>query len=199
MMKLTAIRRTNIVQFVALSVAVLATIFYFADNVADQQKSRLAAIKSLLQGNRMMSQLEEQKKIVDQATARNEELLRQISILTSKAPTSSESQPTALLLRQDVSDMKSELSSLRSELDRLNEALGTNPEKALALPLLKKDVDDLKDSTQRNLDDLRDEMSRSYDVSKWLIGLIVAAVLGTLLNTTLQLKTGTHSAVHKTE
>jgi hypothetical protein len=50
-------------------------------------------------------------------------------------------------------------------------------------------MDDFKALTQRDLDSVRSEMARNYDLNKWLIGLILAAVLGTVVNNTLQART----------
>jgi hypothetical protein len=94
-------------------------------------------------------------------------------------------------LQQRADGLSSELAQLHQEVNSLDAALTTNPEKALTVPLLRKDVDDLKTETQRQIDELKGEMTRGYDLNRWLIGLILAAVVGTVINNVVQAKAKT--------
>jgi hypothetical protein len=90
------------------------------------------------------------------------------------------------LLQQQIDSIKSDITTMQTSLDRLNSAILTTPEKALALPLLRRDLDDLRTQDQRDVDAIGLEMGRAYDLNKWLIGFLLAAVLGTIIGNILQ-------------
>jgi hypothetical protein len=89
-----------------------------------------------------------------------------------------------------VAKLSVELGSARSELRHLTDAVGESPEKALALPLLRKDMDNLRDSYRRELDATQVEINRVYDQNKWFIGLMITmtlALVGLAVSNFLQL------------
>lgn len=60
----------------------------------------------------------------------------------------------------------------------LDDAIGESPDKSLAVPLLRKDLDNLKDSYHRDLDSTQAEINRVYDQNKWFLGLMFTMALG---------------------
>jgi hypothetical protein len=79
-----------------------------------------------------------------------------------------------------IATLSAELDSVRAQVDKLDDAIGQSPEKALAIPMLKKDVDDLKDDYRRDTDNTQGEINRVYDQNKWFIGLMFTMALGLL-------------------
>lgn len=71
-----------------------------------------------------------------------------------------------------------EAKTIREEIDGLRHVFADNPEKALALPMLRKDVDSLKDQLRNDSAALRLELGRTLDSAKWIIGFITASNLG---------------------
>ena len=173
-------------------VALASTLFYFTINVFDQQKARRESEITAMESRTISEEIQRQKGVLDEAQARNLELLKQLTKGVKAVPEGSRSRQEMALVKKDLSDIHGEVSNLRSSLDNLGTAITGTPEKAVTIPLLKKDVDDLRLSTQRDIDSLRGEMARSYDLNKWLIGLILAAVLGMLVNSILQSRNQRH-------
>ncbi len=66
---------------------------------------------------------------------------------------------------------------LESRISAIEEGVSSNPEKALSIPLLRKDVTILEKSTANDFSALRREVDRVYDQGKWFIGLMVTMLL----------------------
>jgi hypothetical protein len=70
-----------------------------------------------------------------------------------------------------------EIAALTMQLQALNSAIMSSPEKSLAIPLLRKDID----ATAKRLEDIqnqgRSEVNRLYDQQKWMLGGIGAVLL----------------------
>jgi cell division protein FtsL len=79
-----------------------------------------------------------------------------------------------------IETLRKQIDSLRADLTSLSTAISATPEKALSVPLLRKDMDDFKEqylhdtaSTDRNIE-------RIYDQNKWFLALIVTMMLAIL-------------------
>jgi hypothetical protein len=84
------------------------------------------------------------------------------------------------------------VAEVKSQDAKIAQMLEADPEKALSVPLLRKDVDDLRDESRRDNDALRGQMSQMYDTTKWIIGLIAAGVIGTAFTNLFQFKKPKH-------
>jgi hypothetical protein len=83
--------------------------------------------------------------------------------------------------RQALKELKSNEEQLQGRMTSLETALVATPEKAIALPMLKQQMDMLQDRTRGDLDGVRGEMGRLFTMVQWCIGIIVTiglAVLG---------------------
>lgn len=60
----------------------------------------------------------------------------------------------------------------------LENALANTPEKALALPMLKQEVDNLQDRTHSDFEGVRGEIGRLFTLTQWFIGLMFTTALG---------------------
>ena len=64
-------------------------------------------------------------------------------------------------------------------------AVGDEPAKRLAVPLLRKDMDTLREEHKNDLTAIHEEVSRTFDMMKWLLGLLgftnLAALVPVLL------------------
>lgn len=74
-------------------------------------------------------------------------------------------------LNQSVSENQKKLASLE-------EVILDNPQKVLALPLMKKDIESLKDNRQTDMAESKQAIDRIYDQSKWFIGLMITSAIG---------------------
>lgn len=82
---------------------------------------------------------------------------------------------------------KAEASSLAVSIDRLGGRLGAlenaiteDPAKALAVPILRKDLDNAEESLKAELAQTKSEIDRMYDQNKWFIGLMFTIALSVL-------------------
>jgi hypothetical protein len=60
----------------------------------------------------------------------------------------------------------------------LDDAIGQSPDKALAVPLLQRDVDNMRESNREELVSTQAEIDRVYDQNKWFIGLMFTMAVG---------------------
>jgi len=180
-------RRARVqLQYLSFIVAAIATLLYVFTSFRDLEETRGKSLNAMVQMDRAIQRLDAQKKDLEMANQRNEALIRQLQDLSAKNAGGGLNQSQITTLAENLSSAQAQLSSLKSSVDLLNQAIGSSPDKVIALPLLKQQMDDFKALTQRDVDSVRSEMARNYDLNKWLIGLILAAVLGTVVNNTLQ-------------
>lgn len=93
----------------------------------------------------------------------------------------------------EVARLATQVDGLRAEVKQLTDAVGQSPEKALAVPLLRKDMDNLREGYRHDLDATQSEMNRVYDLTKWFLGTVVTmalALLGLAVSNFLQLRRG---------
>lgn len=85
-----------------------------------------------------------------------------------------------MLELKDVSltEAFSQIESIVKELTTLKEIIMESPEKTLSLPLLRKDIDELKHKMDALAASTKDQIDRIYDFSKWFIALMITLVIG---------------------
>jgi cell division protein FtsB len=90
-----------------------------------------------------------------------------------------------------IANLSARVASLENHMEALDAALGQSPEKAVAVLVLRKDLDNLKDSYRQDLGSTQAEINRPYDQNKWFIGLMFTMALGVVglaVNNFLQLR-----------
>lgn len=91
----------------------------------------------------------------------------------------------------EMAKLSAEVNSLQDQVKALNEAIVESPEKALAVPLLRKDLENMKENSQKDLSTTQLEIERVYDQNRWFIGLVFSMAVGLLtlaVSNILQLK-----------
>jgi len=86
----------------------------------------------------------------------------------------------AAMIKTDVPSqavLDQTIKRLEKRLLVLEESVSLNPEKALSIPLLRKDVLILEKSVSNDVSMLKREVDRVYDQGKWFIGLMVTMLL----------------------
>jgi hypothetical protein len=79
-----------------------------------------------------------------------------------------------------LAGLRTEIEKTQSSLSKIEDVILDNPSKALSLPLLQKDMENLRQSYKTDLGATKDEISRIYDLSKWFVGLVCTMVIGLL-------------------
>jgi hypothetical protein len=100
-----------------------------------------------------------------------DDIRRQVQLL--RPSTSGPQPPTS----PDVSAINKRLDSLEQSQAQLNAIILPSPEKAVAIPMMRRDIDDLKSNNAQVADALKREIDRVYDLNKWIIGGLGAGVL----------------------
>ncbi len=72
--------------------------------------------------------------------------------------------------------------SLEIRLDKLNETMANDPEKAVGVLLLNEKLRNLEASERKDIAALNDQISRVYDVTKWVLGFMATIVVGVFLS-----------------
>lgn len=133
--------------------------------------SSSASVSDLFLTEKIMAQ------IVSQQKAFEIELNQKIeSILDQPSPSGS-----SIELRFKNVDRRFEAISEKLEILTIIEtAVTDNPERAMSIPILRKDVDLLRRDIVGDLVTIRAEIDRVYDLGKWFLGLIATMAIGVL-------------------
>ena len=173
-------------------IAVVATATYFTIALNDYRASRERVSYAELESLRTKKSFDELRAQIDERNAQTTQLVAELTRLAHTSPNNSSAVAQQLaVVQHSVDAQKDQIDDLRRTLDDLGKTIESSPEKAVTIPLLRKDLDDFKISSQRDMDSLRAEMLRSYELNKWLIGLMLAAVFGMVLKGVLESRTPT--------
>jgi tetrahydromethanopterin S-methyltransferase subunit B len=182
--------KKNLALELAFTIAAAATIGYFINTFSDLSASRGRFTYNQLEALRARDLFKNLESKIDQRNERTEALLTQLSKLTASPPPNSSRLAAQLALaKNDIDELRTQVADLHSAIDKLNTIIESSPEKALAVPLLTKDLNDFKTTSQHDTDSLRGEMLRAYELNKWLIGLMLAALLALVLKAAFEPKT----------
>ncbi|ELI1809230.1 hypothetical protein VCSRO163_3607 [Vibrio cholerae] len=88
--------------------------------------------------------------------------------------------PDEQVWKIEVSKLKGNTDIITAKIDALEDALTVNPAKALAVPILRKDLENVEQSLKAELRQTRAELDRMYDQNKWFIGLLFTVALSVL-------------------
>ena len=176
-------------QFVAVTTATGALLAAFTTYAYQQRRD--AEIRKI-EAEKQISLASEAKAQLNRILKESDELemrLEAVAKLPSKVGDESsvgKLQVQITALRADLDKISTSVAEQGNTIESLNRAFLPDPEKALSIPLLRKDVDQIRTGNQHDIDALRDDIKANLDLNKWLIGLIAAGVIGTILNNMLQ-------------
>lgn len=86
--------------------------------------------------------------------------------------------PETVRVATKLKELDAKVVALQSNLDALNKAIMSSPEKALEVPMLKRDISALQAQHENATKSLEREITRAYDTIKWVIGTIALGILG---------------------
>jgi hypothetical protein len=66
--------------------------------------------------------------------------------------------------------------AVSERMGKLEAIIMADPQKALELPLIKRDLQAFQQQFNRDLDAAKSENARVYDLMKWLVGLMVTCI-----------------------
>jgi len=85
--------------------------------------------------------------------------------------------PKEAALSIEVQNLKTSTEALGARAEKIESVILQSPSKALELPLLKRDIDTIKESQQSGLAALKDSVDRIYDLNKWLLGAMAVSIV----------------------
>jgi DNA repair exonuclease SbcCD ATPase subunit len=80
----------------------------------------------------------------------------------------------------EIGKLTASLSDINSRLKKLEDAILESPEKALSVPLLRKEIEAIDSTMGEKFSSTQNEINRVYDMSKWLFGLMITMVVSIL-------------------
>lgn len=89
-----------------------------------------------------------------------------------------------------LSDLSLRLERLEARQVRLEQAILTTPEKALAMPLLRRDLDAAKDANTQALASIKANVDQVYDLTKWFIGALAVGIFSLAIPSLLSRRGG---------
>lgn len=106
--------------------------------------------------------------------AQIESIEKQINSINSTLDSASSEQ----LSKLGAEKIDKKLEEVSSDLKSLKEIIVESPEKALAIPLLRKEMDELQSKQIALAASTKDQIDRIYDFSKWFLGLMITLAIG---------------------
>ncbi|HEU0012449.1 MAG TPA: hypothetical protein VFQ45_02135 [Longimicrobium sp.] len=85
--------------------------------------------------------------------------------------------PAGLELGVRINRLAVAVEDLQTRQQRLEAAIGNDPVRALEVPLLRRDLENLRSSQVQHHEALRADINRIYDMNKWLLGAMALAVV----------------------
>ena len=79
-----------------------------------------------------------------------------------------------------LSEMTERVSDLEKTISTIETAIVDSPERAMSIPILRRDLDSLRTDVRSDLVGTKQEIDRVYDLSKWFIGLMATMAIGIL-------------------
>jgi phage-related tail protein len=91
-------------------------------------------------------------------------------------------------LNIEIQKLSSALTELASKEAKIESVILNSPSKALEIPLLRRDIDNIKAMQQSGIAALKDSIDRIYDISKWLLGAMAISILTLAIGNLLKSK-----------
>ena len=87
-----------------------------------------------------------------------------------------------------LSVLEARLEKVEEQQQRLDRIIVDDPDKALELPLMRRDLEALEQKQAVAIDSVRRSVEQVYDLSKWLIGALALGIISLAANTFLRRK-----------
>jgi hypothetical protein len=87
-----------------------------------------------------------------------------------------------------IATLETRMDDISGRLKALEQAIQTTPEKALTMPLMRRDIDNLKESNAQGIGAIKASVDQIYDLTKWLLGALAVGVLSLVISNYFQRK-----------
>ena len=160
-----------------------------------RERARLLSFLSLLAGTfvgltslalfAVMTSETDLKRVIDdfafpQVSKLDDEMLQRLAALEQRLAAITQL-PEGYKPEMQAVEMEQRIIALETSLSVIEKAVVDNPERAMSIPMLRRDIDSLAEISALTAAQSRDDIGRIYDQNKWFIGLmatIAIAVIG---------------------
>ncbi len=113
------------------------------------------------------------------------------ALAAAPRPQSTASGPPATdAVAQQIAQTQASVQALAARLEKMEGAILASPAKALEIPLLQRDVENLRSTQANAIAAVKDGVDRLYDINKWLLGAMAVSVITLALSNFLRPKEG---------
>lgn len=116
--------------------------------------------------------------------SREEDLKEQIQNLKSQLNESKNLNLKLSKIQENQTVIKNDnvqVIKLQKDVETLNQVILNSPEKAVSIPILKIEMENQKEQNEKEIKSIKDDISRVYDMSKWIIGLVFTMLVSIIV------------------
>lgn len=135
--------------------------------------------KKVFSRNELTEKLIKTESVNEQQAKRIEQLEKELKGIGTSLNTLS-SLPEGSEWKTEASKITQRISQTENKLGALGSALTVNPAKALAMLILRKDLENTEENLRTELLHTKSEINRIYDQNKWFLGLMFTMALSVL-------------------
>jgi len=96
--------------------------------------------------------------------------------------------PKDISVATSIELIQKDVEYLNNKFKSIEKVILNSPEKALEIPMLKRDIESLQKQQNLSIQSLGREISRAYDTMKWVIGTILLGIVGLAISVFLREK-----------
>lgn len=173
-------RLRRLVTPVALTVAMAGAVGALL-SIRNDESQRNAQFRA---GESVVRVAEEQREIVELTRRLNDSeqtsarIQRQLLDAMSHPTKAGQKMELTAADRRALEDTEKSNAGLDQRLTALETALLQTPEKAVALPLLRQQLNDIQDKAKGDSDSLHSEINHLYGMMQWFLGLMITLIIG---------------------
>lgn len=82
-----------------------------------------------------------------------------------------------------LAQITTRMDAISARQTKLEEAIQRSPDEALTMPLMKRDIENIKEGNQQSITMIKASVDQIYDLTKWLLGALTLGVLSLVLTT----------------
>lgn len=162
---ITQIRRIPASSILSLMAAIVGTIVALYSTVDTFRTIELKGVKL------QVDQASSDKTLAETIKLREE--LRSLKTDLQNVASLPHDAKVAIQLQQTQKAIK----DIAERQEKLEQVILANPAKALEIPLLQRDLENVKSAQQANLTAVKEGVDRIYDLNKWLLGAMAISIV----------------------
>jgi hypothetical protein len=118
-------------------------------------------------------------------TAKFEQIAGQVKAIDERIKSLS-SLPKEDALNMEIQGIKTSTAELTAKQAKIESVILENPLKALEMPLLRRDLEGVKQLQASAYDAVKKDVDRAYDINKWLLGTMAVSIVTLALSNLLK-------------